>query len=62
MAVERVTVARVTLLSPFAARRLFAEFRARPNRSRSQPSALAVVTEREREVLVLVAERRSHDD
>jgi DNA-binding NarL/FixJ family response regulator len=58
----RVVAGGDALLSPFATGRLIAEFVARPERARTEPSALAALTDREREVLVLVAEGRSNDD
>src|SRR5919197_5633005 len=54
----RVVAAGEALLSPFATRRLIAGFVARPERPerpRAAPSALTALTEREREVLALVA-------
>jgi DNA-binding NarL/FixJ family response regulator len=58
----RVVAGGDALLSPFATGRLIAEFVARPERARVEPSALAVLTEREREVLALVATGRSNDE
>jgi DNA-binding NarL/FixJ family response regulator len=66
----RVVASGEALLSPFATRRLIAEFVAhpvpqepeRPDRSRPTPSALAALTEREREVLALVAAGRSNGE
>ncbi|MBA2449461.1 MAG: response regulator transcription factor, partial [Chloroflexi bacterium] len=58
----RVVAGGDALLSPFATGRLIAEFVARPERRRVEPSALAVLTEREREVLALVAAGRSNDE
>src|SRR5262249_53667945 len=51
----RVVAGGEALLSPGATRRLIAEFVSRPERRRVAPSALAALTEREREVLALVA-------
>jgi DNA-binding NarL/FixJ family response regulator len=58
----RVVAGGEALLSPFATGRLIAEFVARPERRQVEPSRLAVLTEREREVLVLVAAGRSNDE
>jgi len=64
----RVVARGDALLSPGATRRLIAEFVARPERPQSgpsashAPSALAALTEREREVLGLVAAGRSNDE
>jgi DNA-binding NarL/FixJ family response regulator len=61
----RVVAGGEALLSPGATRRLIAEFVARPERRHgapSAPAALAALTEREREVLVLVAAGRSNDE
>ena len=58
----RVVAGGEALLSPFATGRLIAEFVARPERRRLEPSALAALTEREREVLALVAAGRSNEE
>ena len=58
----RVVAGGEALLSPGATRRLIAEFVARPERRRIEPSALAALTQREREVLALVAAGRSNDE
>ena len=58
----RVVAGGDALLSPFATGRLIAEFVAHPERRRVEPSALAVLTEREQEVLALVAAGRSNDE
>jgi DNA-binding NarL/FixJ family response regulator len=58
----RVVAGGEALLSPFATGRLIAEFVARPARRRVDPAALAALTEREREVLALVAAGRSNDE
>ena len=50
------------LLSPGATRRLIAEFASRPERRTATPSSLAVLTEREREVLALIATGGSNDE
>ncbi|MPZ15358.1 MAG: response regulator [Chloroflexi bacterium] len=50
------------LLSPFATGRLIAEFVARPERRRVEPSAREVLTEREREVLTFVGAGRSNEE
>ena len=50
------------LLSPGATRRLIAEFASRPERRTATPSSLAVLTEREREVLALIATGASNDE
>jgi DNA-binding CsgD family transcriptional regulator len=55
-------VTRRPLLSPFATCRLIAGFVARPEQRRVGPSALAVLTEREREALVLEAAGRNEDE
>ena len=58
----RVVAGGDALLSPFATGRLIAEFVARPERRRVEPSVLSGLTEREREVLVLVAAGRSNEE
>jgi DNA-binding NarL/FixJ family response regulator len=58
----RVVAAGEALLSPGATRRLVAEFVASPERRRVAPTALAVLTEREREVMALAAAGRSNDE
>jgi DNA-binding NarL/FixJ family response regulator len=50
------------LLSPRITRRLIAEFAARPAPKRVRSSALDALTEREREVLALVAAGRSNEE
>jgi DNA-binding NarL/FixJ family response regulator len=51
----RVVAAGEALLAPSVTRRLIEEFATRPDPHRTPPEALAVLTEREREVLALVA-------
>jgi DNA-binding NarL/FixJ family response regulator len=58
----RVVAAGESLLSPTVTTRLIAEFVARPERSSRAPSALEVLTDREREVLALVAGGLSNDE
>ena len=58
----RVVAAGDALLDPAVTRRLIAEFAARPGGGLAQPGALAALTEREREVLVLVAEGLSNEE
>ena len=50
------------LLDPSVTRRLIAEFTARPEVRRAHPAELDGLTEREREVLTLVAEGPSNDE
>jgi len=50
------------LLSPRVTRRLIAEFVTRPGPSRARPGALETLTDREREVMALVAEGLSNDE
>jgi DNA-binding NarL/FixJ family response regulator len=58
----RVVAGGEALLSPGVTRRLIAEFAARPDRRRTSPAALAELTEREREVMALVAGGRTNDE
>jgi DNA-binding NarL/FixJ family response regulator len=58
----RVVAAGDALLAPSITRRLIAEFAARPERRRIPPGALAELTEREREVMALVATGRTNDE
>jgi DNA-binding NarL/FixJ family response regulator len=55
LAAIRVVAAGDALLAPAVTRRLIAEFARRPEPSSVTPAALAGLTEREREVLALVA-------
>jgi len=50
------------LLSPSVTRRLIDEFTSRPARAETTPAMMTALTEREREVVVLVAEGRSNDE
>ena len=58
----RVVAAGDALLSPRVTRRLIAEFVLRPGRERPVPEELDELTEREREVLALVAAGLSNDE
>jgi len=58
----RVIAAGEALLAPTVTRRLIAEFAARPEHRRPDPTALRELTEREREVLALVAGGLSNDE
>jgi len=58
----RVIAAGDALLAPTVTRRLIAEFAARPEHRRPDPAALRELTEREREVLALVAGGLSNDE
>jgi len=55
LAAIRVVAAGDALLAPGITRRLIAEFARRPDPTRVPPGALQAVTDREREVLALVA-------
>jgi DNA-binding NarL/FixJ family response regulator len=57
-----VVAAGEALLSPSVTRRLIAEFAARPSAQRISPPALRELTEREREVLALVAAGLNNDE
>jgi DNA-binding NarL/FixJ family response regulator len=58
----RVVAAGEALLSPSVTRRLIAEFATRPARSEATPPQMTVLTEREREVVALVAEGLNNDE
>jgi DNA-binding NarL/FixJ family response regulator len=58
----RVIAAGEALLAPTVTRRLIAEFAARPEHRRPDPTALRELTEREREVLALVAGGLSNEE
>ena len=58
----RVVAAGEALLSPSVTRRLIAEFASRPARAGATPAQMALLTDREREVVALVAEGLTNDD
>jgi DNA-binding NarL/FixJ family response regulator len=58
----RVVAAGEALLSPGVTRRLIAEFTAQPGRRATPPPGLGVLTEREREVMALVAAGLSNQE
>jgi DNA-binding NarL/FixJ family response regulator len=58
----RVIAAGEALLAPSVTRRLIAEYTSHPEHRRPDPSSLREITEREREVLVLVAGGLSNDE
>jgi len=58
----RVVARGDALLAPGVTRRLIAEFAGRPEQRRLAAPDLNVLTEREREVMVLVAAGRSNDE
>jgi DNA-binding NarL/FixJ family response regulator len=58
----RVVAAGEALLAPSVTRRLIAEYASRPENRRLHPSALRELTDREREVLALVAGGLSNDE
>jgi DNA-binding NarL/FixJ family response regulator len=60
LAAIRVVAAGDALLAPAITRRLIAEFARRPDPARVAPAALAALTDREREVLALVAQGLSN--
>jgi DNA-binding NarL/FixJ family response regulator len=62
LAAIRVVAAGDALLAPGITRRLIAEFARRPDPTRVAPAALAALTERERAVLVLVAQGLSNGE
>jgi DNA-binding NarL/FixJ family response regulator len=58
----REVAAGEALLSPSVTRRLIAEFASRPTRPAQTPPSMAVLTEREREVVALVAQGLTNDE
>jgi DNA-binding NarL/FixJ family response regulator len=58
----RVVAAGEALLSPSVTRRLIAEFTSRPSRGDAGPGALAGLTDRERETVILVAQGLSNEE
>jgi DNA-binding NarL/FixJ family response regulator len=58
----RVVAAGEALLSPGVTRRLIAEFASRPERRPGSPAKLAALTDREREVMALVAAGLSNEE
>jgi DNA-binding NarL/FixJ family response regulator len=58
----RVVAGGEALLSPAVTRRLIAEFIARPERRAASPASLSELTDREREVLGLIATGLSNDE
>jgi DNA-binding NarL/FixJ family response regulator len=58
----RIVARGEALLAPSVTRKLIAEFAAQPTRVRAAPQALAELTDREREVMALVAAGRSNDE
>ena len=62
MRAVRVVAAGEALLSPSVTRRLIAEFASRPSRGDAPSGALAGLTDREREVMILVGQGLSNDE
>jgi DNA-binding NarL/FixJ family response regulator len=58
----REVAAGEALLSPSVTRRLIAEFASRPTRADVTPASMTVLTEREREVVALVAQGLTNDE
>ena len=58
----RVVAAGDALLSPGVTRRLIADFASRPARTGAPPAGMTLLTEREREVVALVAEGLTNDE
>jgi DNA-binding NarL/FixJ family response regulator len=58
----REVAAGEALLSPSVTRRLIAEFASRPTRPAQTPPSMTVLTEREREVVALVAQGLTNDE
>jgi len=58
----REVAAGEALLSPSVTRRLIGEFTSRPTRSERTPSEMEVLTDREREVVALVAQGLTNDE
>jgi DNA-binding NarL/FixJ family response regulator len=58
----RVIAAGDALLSPGVTRRLISDYASRPARASATPTAMGLLTEREREVVALVAEGLNNDE
>jgi DNA-binding NarL/FixJ family response regulator len=58
----RVVASGEALLAPSITRKLIAAFAAQPRRAQAPPAALAELTDRERQMMVLVAAGRSNDE
>jgi DNA-binding NarL/FixJ family response regulator len=58
----RVVAGGEALLAPSVTRKLIAAFAAQPSRAQASPAALASLTDREREVMALVAAGRSNEE